>query len=161
MELKKLTPTQITEPQDIRNQYIPSMSLKLLPILGVPSLPPVLLLGPVLRSFSFPSSALCLGLNGPGPGPAVLGPPLFSALGAGMSLAELAIDELTSRGWELVSCSLLASPIRVLGCWRLLAEGVGGAPSSSREAEASCARAKGNGAVALLSAVWSSSSLSS
>lgn len=62
---------------------LPSISLKLLPMLGVPSLPSFL---PFPRGLSRANSERCLGLSGPGP----------AVDGRGASLAELAREELTS-----------------------------------------------------------------
>ena len=66
--------------------HVPSKSLKLLPILGVPSLPSMIAFNAALRGLGFASSSRCLGLSG-----LAL---LISAFGA--SLAELVADELAS-----------------------------------------------------------------
>ena len=71
------------------------MSLKLLPILGVPSLPSRFDFAPRLLGLNLANSARCLGLSGPGP--------IFD--GFGTSLAELANDELTSTLSDLVGVS--------------------------------------------------------
>jgi hypothetical protein len=83
--------------------HIPSISLKLLPILGVPSLVFV----PCLLGLSLANSARCLGLRGPGP---TLG-------GLGASLAELANEELASR----TSCLAICSRLMFLTCVALWA----------------------------------------
>lgn len=72
-----------------------SISLKLLPMLGVPSLPSFFPAVPGPLGLILVNSARCFGLRGPG----------FVVLGMGMSLAELAKEELTS---DMGPCTLFA-----------------------------------------------------
>jgi hypothetical protein len=132
--------------------HLPSMSLKLLPILGVPSDPSLLV--PCLLGLSLANSALCLGLSGPG----------LTPEGFGASLAELAKDELASNTSDFVTRSrlLLASLVRctVEGVnWRFLSieERFASRPYAS---VVSCVWAKGSDTL-LLRSVPSPSSTSS